>query len=197
MSQPRAKVIRLPVALRDLRVRRVLDRGAAFEAAMEDRVREGYERGRAEGERALGEQLVLQRQETRQVMEGVLESLREAVPQLLREVEPALVGLALEVAGRLVAELPITAGMVESAIREALAQVEASAEVSILLHPEDLELLRRLNSPLLESASEPYHPRFVGAAEVTRGGCLVQTRFGTVDARRETKMELLKRELLS
>lgn len=197
MNQPPANVVRLSVPLRDLRVRRVLDPKAAGQAAMEDRVRDGYERGRAEGERALGEQLVRQRQETRQLLEGVLESLREAVPQLVREVEPGLVEMALEVARKLVAELPITVEMVESAVREALAQVEASAEVSILLHPEDLELLRSLNSPLLESASEPYHPRFVAALEVTRGGCLVQTRFGTVDARRETKLELVKRELLS
>ena len=37
---------------------------------------------------------------------------------------------------------------------------------------------------------------FSARPEVTRGGCLVQTRFGTVDARRETKFDLLKRNLL-
>jgi flagellar biosynthesis/type III secretory pathway protein FliH len=37
--------------------------------------------------------------------------------------------------------------------------------------------------------------RFSGAAEVTRGGCIVQTRFGLVDARRETKMEQLRQAL--
>jgi flagellar assembly protein FliH len=87
--------------------------------------------------------------------------------------------------------------MVESAIREALDQIESGGEVNILLHPEDLELLRRLESPLLASASEPNQPQFRAAAEVTRGGCLVRTRFGTVDARRETKFDLIKRQLAS
>jgi flagellar biosynthesis/type III secretory pathway protein FliH len=66
----------------------------------------------------------------------------------------------------------------------------------VLLHPEDLELLQRLDSPLLEAArTSP--AAFLAAPEVTRGGCLVRTRFGTVDARRETKFDLLKRQLLS
>ena len=39
--------------------------------------------------------------------------------------------------------------------------------------------------------------RFLASPEVTRGGCLVQTHFGTVDARRETKFDLLKRTLLT
>jgi hypothetical protein len=34
-------------------------------------------------------------------------------------------------------------------------------------------------------------------ADFPRGGCLVQTRFGTVDARRETKLDLLQRNLLA
>ena len=192
-----AEPVRLPAPLRDARVRRVLDATSAREAEIEGRVRAGYERGRMEGEEALSEQLVQQRQETRRLFEGVLQSLRDAVPQVVREVEPALVSLALEVARKIVCDLPVSAGMVESAIREALGQVESGAEVTILVHPEDLELLQRLDSPLLESGSEPHQPRFRAAAEVSRGGCLVQTRFGTVDARRETKFDLLKRELLS
>ena len=197
MRMPLAEALRLPGPLRDARVRRVLDAASAREAEIEDRVRTGYERGRTDGEKALSELLVQQRQETRELFEGVLQSLRDAVPQVVREVEPALVTLALEIARKIVCDLPVSVGMIESAIHEALTQIEAGAEVNILLHPEDIELLQRLNSPLLESASEPGHPRFQAAAEVTRGGCLVQTRFGTVDARRETKFDLLKRELLS
>lgn len=194
---PPRETIQLPAPLRDARVRRVLSCAAAREAETEESMRAAYERGRHEGEQALSELLVQQRQETRQLFEGVLQSLRDAVPQLLREVEPALVLLALEAARKLVADLPISAEMVESAVREALTQIETGAEVTILLHPEDLELLQSLNSTLLDATSEGQQPRLLAASEVTRGGCLVRTRFGTVDARRETKFDLLKRELLS
>jgi flagellar biosynthesis/type III secretory pathway protein FliH len=37
--------------------------------------------------------------------------------------------------------------------------------------------------------------RFQPSPEVTPGGCLVQTRFGVIDARRETKLELIRQSL--
>jgi flagellar assembly protein FliH len=87
--------------------------------------------------------------------------------------------------------------MVEAAVREALTQVEGTAQLTVRLHPADLELLQKAESPVLASNDGDNEFRFLGSPEVTRGGCLVQTRFGTVDARRETKFDLLKRSLLA
>ena len=38
---------------------------------------------------------------------------------------------------------------------------------------------------------------FQSTDTVSRGGCLVHTRFGTIDARRETKIELLQKAMFS
>ena len=37
--------------------------------------------------------------------------------------------------------------------------------------------------------------RFTNSPDITRGGCIVQTRFGIIDARRETKFEQLHKTL--
>jgi flagellar assembly protein FliH len=95
-----------------------------------------------------------------------------------------------------VANMPISAELVEAAVHDALVQVEGTTQVTIRLHPADLESLQKAQSPLLGSTDSPNEFRFLGSPEVTRGGCLVQTRFGTIDARRETKFDLLKRNLL-
>jgi flagellar biosynthesis/type III secretory pathway protein FliH len=55
--------------------------------------------------------------------------------------------------------------------------------------------LKRVNSPLLLSGNGQEQVHFDCSPEVTRGGCLVQTRFGIIDARRETKIELLKQAM--
>lgn len=188
---------RIPVLPRDVRLARVWSAEEARQVELEERVRAGYERGRIEGERALGEQLIRQRQETQALANGILESLRNALPQVTRDTEQTLVVLALEIARKIVTDLPVTAPMVEATVREALEQVENAAELTVLLHPADLELLQQLASPLLEPAAEPSRTiQFRGTPEVSRGGCLVQTRFGAIDARRESKFELLKRSLL-
>jgi flagellar assembly protein FliH len=85
--------------------------------------------------------------------------------------------------------------MVEAVVREALKQVEDTAEIVIQLHPDDLALLRKHESPLLNGLPETGPLRFAGSPEVTRGGCIVQTRFGMIDARRETKLEQLRKTL--
>ena len=154
-----------------------------------------YERGRRDGEHVLREQLVQQRNETVELQRGILDSLRRVVPQVIQEAETALTVLALESAQKLIAGLPVSADMVEAVIREALRQVEDTAEIIIQLHPDDLALLRQHNAPLLNGLPETGPLRFAGAPEVTRGGCIVQTRFGLVDARRETKLEQLRQAL--
>ncbi len=170
-------------------------RNEAPEADPALRDRAAYERGLAEGEKSLSEQLLRQRTELLQLQNGVLTSLRQAVPQVVRQSESALVQLALEVARKLVDGLPISAEMVEAAVRSALAQVEESAEFDIYLHAEDLALLQRCNLPLLLPGTGHEAMAFHPSPEVTRGGCLVRTRFGVVDAQRETKLDLIRRSL--
>ena len=154
-----------------------------------------FERGRIEGERDLSAQLVQQRSEVMELQTGVLSALRDAVPQVARECERALVSLALEAAQRLVGGLPISQEMIEASVKEACSQVEDSAERNVQLHPDDLALLEKVNSPLLFPQGGMDKIHFHGSTQVTRGGCVVQTRFGVIDARRETKFELLKAAL--
>jgi flagellar assembly protein FliH len=165
------------------------------EARVEDRLRARYEQGVQDGQKALREQLVQQRGELLELQQGVFQSLRQSLPQVRSDCEAALIDLALEVAQKLVSGLPISHEMVEAAIREALAHVEESHDVTVLLHAEDVELLQRINSPVLLAVVGGEKVRFEPSPEVTRGGCLVQTRFGVLDARRETKFELLKKAL--
>ena len=162
-----------------------------WQVHVHDREQAAYERGRREGERSLGEQLLRQRNDIAAVQQGVLNSLGNAVPQVIRETEQMLIELALEAARKVVAGIPIGVELVEAVVREVVGQVEGTTEITVQLHPEDLALLRKNSSPVLSEAPESGTLRFVSSSEVTRGGALVQTRFGLIDARRETKLEQL------
>ncbi|MFO1497092.1 MAG: FliH/SctL family protein [Verrucomicrobiota bacterium] len=162
---------------------------------LQEREEAAFERGRRAGEKALSEQLLRQRAELLELQNGVLQSLRQLLPQLAKEYESTLVTIALEAAQKVMAGLPVTAELVEATVREALERVDATSELTVLLHAEDLELLQRANSPLLVSEIGGEKLRLQGGREVTRGGCIVQTRFGTIDGRRETKLQLLRESL--
>lgn len=163
-------------------------------AALDELLKASYERGRMDAEKSLRQQLLEQRVELQRLFQGALTALQQAVPQVVRDTEQAMITLAFEIARKLVGELPISARMVEASVRDALAQIEGTAEFDVRLHPADLDLLREAGSPLLQSEGG-HRVRFQAAPELTRGGCLVQTRFGVIDARRETKFDLLKQSL--
>ena len=167
----------------------------AAEARGRQREQAAYERGLADGEKRLSEQLLRQRGEVLELQNGVLASLRQAVPQVVRQSEAGVVELALEVARKLVSEWPVSAEMVEGAVRSALAQVEESTEFQIALHADDLALLQRSNSPVLLPGPGNEAMHFHASEEVTRGGCLVKTRFGIIDTCRETKLKLIRQSL--
>jgi flagellar biosynthesis/type III secretory pathway protein FliH len=87
--------------------------------------------------------------------------------------------------------------MVEAAIEEALESLQQTGRVRIQLHADDLALIERVNSPVLLKELGGERIRLESSAEVGRGGCLVYTDFGTVDARREVKLELLRQSMES
>ncbi len=156
--------------------------------------REAYERGRRDGEDNLREQLLTQRNVFLELQRGAIQSLRESTPQVVRDSEAALIVLAVEAAQTLIGGLPVTREMVEAVLQETLAQVEDTTEITVLLHADDLALLQK--HPLPPVVDKP-QMQLRSSPEVTRGGCLVQTRFGIADGRRETKVDLLKKALVS
>lgn len=162
---------------------------------LREREQEAFENGRRAGETALSAQLLQQRNETIELQRGILTSLQNALPKVAHEAESAVIDLALEAAKKIVAGMPIDVAMVENTVREALRQAEDTAEIIIQLHPDDLALLRQHDAKILHGLPESGPLRFTHSSEIGRGGCIIQTRFGLIDARRETKIEQLRQSL--
>ncbi len=162
--------IKLPAPLRDARLAGPMPVSKPSDPALQDQWKASYDLGRIEGEKALSEQLFKQRADLHELMQGLINSLRQAVPQVVRETETMVVSLALEVAQKLVGDLPISVPMVEAAVRDALLQVEGTEQLTVRLHPADLELLQNSGSPVLAISEISYECRFLGSPELTRGG---------------------------
>jgi flagellar assembly protein FliH len=186
--KPWRETIPLTQPLRGIRMAATRSPREETDRQLREREQAAFERGRQAGEQALSHQLLQQRREVLELQQGVLQSLTQSVPLLLKEVEGLLVELAVEAARKWMAGQPVDGPAIEATVREAMAQMEQATEFQILLNEEDLALLERQQSPLLTPASAPANTRISASAEVPRGGCIVQTQFGSVDARRETKV---------
>jgi flagellar assembly protein FliH len=186
-----SETITFSPALREVRLLKDVP-AREWAAHVRDREAAAYLKGRTEGDHVCSQQLSQQRKELEALQNGVLKSLQQILPQLMAEAEPALIQLALASAQKIVAGMPIDVALVEAVVREALQHAEDTAEITIQVHPEDLALLHKHESPLLNGSAAGKTIRFSSSEEATRGGCLVQTRFGIIDARRETKQEQLQ-----
>lgn len=166
------------------------------EKRIQERERAATERGREEAQKLYGEQMIQQRSELIALQSGILGAMKDTIPGVVRECENHLAALALEVARKLVDGMPIDAGAVEAAVSAAMRQVEESSHYSIFVNPQDLQLLEAKGSSIL-TAADSDKITVTASAELSRGSCVVETPFGRVDARRETKFDLLKNAILN
>lgn len=114
----------------------------------------------------------------------------------LREWEQAVVGLSLKIAERIVRQtLPRQPEIVPGLVQEALQLVGGAVRVQLRLNPEDVEFLRTEASEMWESL-EARELKIVPDEKITRGGCVVQTLHGEIDARLETQLSRIASELL-
>ncbi len=160
-----------------------------------------YERGKKDAEASLQNQLELmkteyateQNQKLADFFKQIQDDLGGQVPLMLQSLEKHVINLAADIAMKIVADTPVDKSMVESVVKDALAKAEKDTDVVVLLNEADLELLNQADSELLKRTHGASEVVFKAAPEVSRGGCLLETRYGTVDARIETKADALKK----
>lgn len=123
-------------------------------------------------------------------LSGAAEELREARVVVAGELERRAVELALALAAKVVAgTLAVEPSRVVDAVTGALRGIVERERVTVLVNPDDLELVREASASLRGSLGGIEHLVIESERRVGRGGCVVRTPVGDLDARVETKLE--------
>lgn len=140
-------------------------------------IAEGKERGLA----AVTELLVSARQ--------IAQRARETSEQELRV-------LAVRIAEKLLGrQLDMKPEVVVDVVREALRHTATARDVVIRIHPDDLALVERGKPRLVERVQSARSVTFRPDGAVARGGCIVESELGIVDARLATQLDAIERAL--
>ena len=182
---------------------------AEAEATGRQAFQEARERGREQGladadaeiqrrAQLLAEKMTAEKPNTTlPAIQNLSESLVRERDRWLKEWEAAAVHLSVAVAEKLLRrELQARPNIVENVLHEALELAAGTARLRVVLHPDDLELLGEQTAEIAKHLSKCSEVVCVGDASVTRGGCLIETEQGVVDARLETQLERIASELL-
>jgi flagellar assembly protein FliH len=131
-------------------------------------------------------------------LEQVAQSLDAERERWLAEWESHAIRLSVAIAER-VARCKLAEGSeaIGTLVRELLQLAAASPRIEVRLNPRDLETLSAGGQDVAASLSRVGETTFTGDECIARGGCIVETRHGAIDARIETQITRIAHELLS
>ncbi|HEX8085818.1 MAG TPA: FliH/SctL family protein [Solirubrobacteraceae bacterium] len=145
--------------------------------------------------------------DARSVVEPAAEALRAAASELAalragvaERSERAAVELALRIAEQVLqGALAVEPERVVEAVRGALRRLVERDRVLVLVHPDDLDVVREQADALVAELGGIEHCGIEADRRVSRGGAIVRTAEGEVDATLETKLgrarEVVEQEL--
>ena len=145
-------------------------------------VKQGFDQGRKDGIASVTEELA-------RVLSEVAEIRGSASERLVQ--------LATKIAHKVLKEaVSLNPDVVVSMARRALEEVRWCREITLRINPEDLEIIRKQRQKLTALLDSVNELRLEGDPQVERGGCLVESEAGILDATLSTQLAALERALI-
>lgn len=160
---------------------------ALVESVQADARTAGHAEGVAAADREMSDMMA--------TMRNLVDMARVERHKLMESAEPELVRLAVGIAERVLhQQIALDRGVVVEMARVAISRLVEKESVTVRVNPGDLERMREHRDELL-SNGEIKNFRVVEDQRVDRGGVVVETDGGTIDARISTQVNEAKRVL--
>lgn len=162
----------------------------------EDRAQARLRDAEAEAERLCEQARVRGAEAASEELAHELVRLARAHEQAVAALEPQLIEIALQAAKSLVrAELQARPEQVQAIVSPLLERLRRARRLRIRVHPDDRAALEPCMQALRERDPRPLELAIETDPQLSRGGCVVQSEIGTLDARVETQLAALARAL--
>lgn len=155
--------------------------------------REASERGLAEARVKAEAEIARLVEPLRQQLAQTIEEAANLRVSIAERAERDLVKLAIEIAKKVVhRQVTIDSEVALTLARVALARIHNRAQAKIYLHPDDFAYVTNH----LDSSASGSSVELVEDRAISRGGCLIETEMGDIDARIEQQFAELERSFL-
>jgi type III secretion system HrpE/YscL family protein len=147
---------------------------------MEQAKRQGYDQGYQEGIQQAVEMLV---------------RVKELRQKLFTDNEAEMLRLVFEIAKKIIGrEFSKDDKAIMNVIRLAMSDA-VGEKITVRLNPKDYEKIKKNEAEFLKSLENVKSLSFREDEAVAKGGCLVQTEIGTIDAQLDTQLSAIKKAL--
>lgn len=145
---------------------------------------EGYQEGRSQADEE-GAKIIQDAMDSLNRMAG---ALREAVKQNEEKILHLAIGIAEKV---LMDEIVLRPDTVLKTLEEAISKVSDLEEVTIRVNPEDLPLVQEREEAFRDRLKNVRKVEFQSSPKIQRGGVLIDTSSGSVDAQIKTQLSVI------
>jgi flagellar assembly protein FliH len=135
-------------------------------------------------------------QEWLKQFDSVAEDMRIQFSQLFGRIENSVSDLAIMIAEHILEhEVSQNSHLFIEQTRKAIASIDNEIIIKIRLHPENVDILKKVKSSLLEDSTKLENVTIVPDTSIDKMGCIVETNVGIIDARISTQLDKLKESL--
>lgn len=168
------------------------------EQQRQEGLRQGLAEGREQGARQAredGREVAVK--EAREQLSNAIHALNAGFSEfeqqkraLLALAESGLIELALEIARRVCKSVASSSSeAARETVRTLLDMVAHHDDITLQLNPADAELLNDVADEFVQHIGTLEHVHIVPDGDVDRGGCILRSRAGTIDARCSTQLD--------
>ena len=164
-------------------------------AAEEGKV-EGHATGLRQGLDAAKQQMSAQLQQTCDQCNAMVAAAEQEARQILQEAEPKIIELVMAISRKVIIdEVETRPTVVLELVRGALARVRDQNQIIIHVSPDDYEFIMQSRRILQAVVGAEQTLTVTADAVLGKGGCLIETSFGTVEAGIDTQLDSIHRVL--
>jgi flagellar assembly protein FliH len=169
---------------------------AKAQSIREQAKRDGERQAVAEAERSMLAKVQQQLQSLVPAIQQVVADVQHERAAWLRRWEDDAVRLAIAIAERVIRrEVTQHPQITLELMRESLQLACGMGSLKVCLHPNDFEVLRAGAGTIIAEMQQLAPTELVADATVSRGGCRVDTQFGSIDQQIEVQLARISEEL--
>ncbi len=202
LSKPEKVTSALPVAdpasSTEERSAREMELEESFAKKIQIAEREAHARGVSEGIRKGIEIQKNEHLKPLQAVNDLIKELSEVKKKILEEAEGQIVELSLAVAEKVLhLEVTTNRDVIQAVLRDAIRNIVDRENMKIRLHPDDFRYIMEIKTDFIKNFDGIKNIVFEEDASVGRGGALIETVCGEVDARLDQQYNEVKTLMLS
>ena len=154
---------------------------------------DGYAEGYSVGEQAAQAKMEKAINDATAEAAKILSTANEQVKETVLSAEPQIIEIALAIAEKILAsEIDANSDAVVSIVKAAMDKVRNQEQIAIRVNPMDFANVIAAKKEFEYILQREQSIEFVSDQTVSRGGCVIDSAFGSADARIETQLQAIQ-----